>query len=383
MIRPYSSASYNRSFSNRGCMLDMPARSPQVGDYFLFDIADESVVIVRSEPETVHALLNVCRHRGSRVCTTASGHEQLLVCSYHGWTYQLDGALRGARHLDSAIDKNRYGLKRIQVEVLHGLIFVNFDENSVSFAPVRRDLDECLQPYRLERAKVAHKASYPINANWKLAVENYCECYHCAPAHPEYSQGHSRAVLRKEVEALRKQVIARGTEVGLTTHVVDCSWSDAGVVGIDRGFERYPLFDGFVTGSRDGNPVAPLLGDLTGYDHGATDIHIGPPTFFLAYCDHVVAYRFTPRTVQTCDCEITWLVNGEAKEGKDYNLDELTWLWDVTTVADKTIIENNQQGVNSRYYEPGPYTEMEEFTHRFVQWYLNVMSADNEIPAGK
>ena len=199
---------------------------PAVGDYFLFDIADESVVIVRSEPETVHALLNVCRHRGSRVCTTASGHEQLLVCSYHGWTYQLDGALRGARHLDSAIDKNRYGLKRIQVEVLHGLIFVNFDENSVSFAPVRRDLDECLQPYRLERAKVAHKASYPINANWKLAVENYCECYHCAPAHPEYSQGHSRAVLRKEVEALRKQVIARGTEVGLTTHVVDCSWSD-------------------------------------------------------------------------------------------------------------------------------------------------------------
>ena len=76
-------------------------------------------------------------------------------------------------------------------------------------------------------------------------------------------------------------------------------------------------------------------------------------------------------------------MNGEAKEGKDYNLDELTWLWDVTTVADKTIIENNQQGVNSRYYEPGPYTEMEEFTHRFVQWYLNVMSADNEIPAGK
>ncbi len=67
------------------------------------------------------------------------------------------------------------------------------------------------------------------------------------------------------------------------------------------------------------------------------------------------------------------MVNESAEEGKDYDLSALKWLWDVTTIADKEIIENNQAGVNSRFYEPGPYTEMEDFTRRFSDWYLEVM----------
>jgi len=87
----------------------------------------------------------------------------------------------------------------------------------------------------------------------------------------------------------------------------------------------------------------------------------------------VVLYRFTPTTVDTCDCDITWLVNESAVEGKDYKVDELTWLWDVTTIADKTIIENNQKGVNSRFFEPGPFSTFEAATGRFVDWYLKTI----------
>ena len=93
---------------------------------------------------------------------------------------------------------------------------------------------------------------------------------------------------------------------------------------------------------------------IKAYDGGATDLHLGPMTFGLAYCDHVVLYRFTPRGLRNTDCEITWLVNETAVEGKDYDRAELTWLWDVTTIADKEIIERNQAGVDSRFYEPGP-----------------------------
>ncbi len=82
-------------------------------------------------------------------------------------------------------------------------------------------------------------------------------------------------------------------------------------------------------------------------------------TFALAYCDHVVVYRFAPRGQYLTDCEITWLVNGSAVEGKDYTLADLIWLWDVTTVADKTIIERNQAGVDSRFYEPGPLSAVD------------------------
>jgi len=301
------------------------------------------------------------------------GHQKLLVCPYHGWTYQLDGSLRGARLTVPGFDKSKHGLKQIQLKILHGMIFINFDDKPVSFDPIEQDLDECLQPYGLGRAKIAHKQSYPMKANWKLAVENYCECYHCIPSHPEYAEAHGRSWPEKDVEELLEQVLAKGEKVGLSRHCVDKDWLKSGGVGNDRGFDRYPLLKGFVTGSRDGKPVAPLLGDIKDYDGGTTDIHIGPFTFYLAYCDHIVIYHFKPLTVDSADCEVTWLVNETAEEGKDYNLDELIWLWDITTLADKRIIENNQQGVNSRFYQPGPYSEMEDFVHELMDWYLDIM----------
>ena len=346
---------------------------PQAGDYFTYEIAGESVIVVNCGAGQVSALINVCRHRCSRICTAASGQARLFVCKYHGWTYELDGTLRGASHTFPGFDKSKYGLKRVQVRVFHGLIFISFDQNPVSFSVIESDLDAPLAPYRLAEAKVAHRQSYPIAANWKLAIENYCECYHCVPSHPEYSVAHGRAVPREEMEPELKAVFDRAESCGLTRHVVRNEWNASGGVGIDRAFDRYALFKGHVTGSRDGRPVAPLLGTIRGYDGGTTDMHIGPFTFFLAYCDYVVVYRFTPLTPDTCECEVTWLVRSDAEEGKDYRLEDLTWLWEVTTLADKRIIENNAKGVKSRFYEPGPYTQMEDFARRFIEWYLDAM----------
>ena len=148
---------------------------------------------------------------------------------------------------------------------------------------------------------------------------------------------------------------------------------EAPAFGADFSYDRYPLIREHVTGSEDGKALAPLLGDIREFDGGATDMQVGPVTFALLYCDHVVIYRFTPRTLDTADCDITWLVRGDAEEGKDYDIDKLTWLWDVTTIADKNIIERNQQGVNSRYYVPGPLSEMEDHTWKFLAWYLETM----------
>jgi Rieske 2Fe-2S family protein len=250
------------------------------------------------------------------------------------------------------------------------MIFVNFAAEAAPFAPIKKDLSECLRPYRLDQAKVAHRQSYPIAANWKLAVENYSECYHCAPAHPEYSRGHGLAVPPEEYYDALKEVMARAHTCGLSGKSVDHAYLAATHFGADSGYDRYPLIHGHVTGSRTGKPVAPLLGEIQDYDGGATDFQVGPVTFALAYCDHVVIYRFTPLSVDQTDCDITWLVNGDAKEGKDYDVTELIWLWDITTIADQQIIERNAEGVNSRFYEPGPYSLMEDFTARFVDWYL-------------
>ena len=293
---------------------------PKVGDYFLFNFANESVIIVRSSETEILALLNVCRHRGSRVCVEAKGQAARLTCLYHGWTYGLNGDLKAAAHMPEGFDKSALGLKKAHLRNLHGMLFVNFAENPSDFDVIESEMDECLAPYGLKNAKVAHREAYPIASNWKLAVENYCECYHCAPAHPEYSRGHSIAV-PADYEANIDAVMARASACGLSEKNVQKYFLHSGTADAGYAYERYPLIRGHVTGSKDGSPVAPLLGDLKDYDGGATDFQVGPITFALAYCDHVVIYRFTPLSVDQTECDITWLVNADAEEGKDYDLE--------------------------------------------------------------
>ena len=346
---------------------------PKIGDWFLFEMGDESVIIVRNGENEINALLNVCRHRGSRICLESSGCSKKLVCRYHGWAYELDGQLRNAAHMNEAFDKSEISLKRIHTELLEGMIYLNFASEPTSFEFVREGLLECLRPYRIDKAKVAHRQTFPINANWKLSLENYTECYHCAPAHPEYSRGHSLAKPETVPDERLEQVMSRAEACGLSQHQVNRTYMGAEGFGADYAYERYAMWRGHLTGSEDGQAVAPLMGEIKDFDGGTTDIQVGPVTFGLAYCDHIVIYRFTPVSLDKSECDITWLVNGDAVEGQDYDKAKLTWLWDVTTEADKRIIENNSKGVNSQFYEPGPLSEMEDYLGNFISWYLHTI----------
>jgi len=346
---------------------------PRVGDWFLFEMAGESVIIVRSQDNSVNALLNVCRHRGSKICLDKSGRSKKLVCRYHGWSYSLDGRLHSAAHMPDDFDKSAIKLKKIHTEILEGMVYINFSEHPAPFEPVREGLTGCLRPYRLDQARVAHRQTYAINANWKLSVENYTECYHCAPSHPEYTRGHSLAKPGSRSADLMEQVMSRAVACGLSEETVSRVYLDEPGFGNGYAYERYPMWRGHMTGSEDGQPVAPLMGEIKDYDGGTTDFQVGPVTFALAYCDYVVIYRFTPVSLNRSECDITWLVHGDAEKGKDYDKARLVWLWDVTTAADKRIIEYNAEGVNSRFYEPGPYSKMEEFTWKFMEWYLQAI----------
>jgi Rieske 2Fe-2S family protein len=92
------------------------------------------------------------------------------------------------------------------------------------------------------------------------------------------------------------------------------------------------------------------MGAFTEYDGGVTSIDFVPTSFFIAYPDHGVLYRFTPHTPATCSLEVVWLVKANAKEGVDYDLERVTWLWRVASKQDKRIVEDNQLDVNSRFY---------------------------------
>ncbi|MDF1727028.1 MAG: aromatic ring-hydroxylating dioxygenase subunit alpha [Sulfitobacter sp.] len=335
---------------------------PRSGDYLLFDILDESVIVCR-DGDRVRAFANVCRHRGSRLCREPSGNLRRFTCPYHAWAYGLDGSLVRARLLEKGHDD--LSLHAVAVEVLEGLIYVSLADDPPDFATLRATLTPLLTPFGLARTRIAHREQYPVQANWKLLIENYNECYHCSAAHPEFSRSHAIHLPDARVEPLNAAMAAKSAACGAPTALVE----EIGTGGVDHAYNRYALFDGFATGSEDGQPLAPRLGGLTGFDGGASDAYVGILNPMLIYCDHAVLYRFLPQDRDTCIQEIIWLVQEDAVEGRDYDRDRLTWLWDVTTRADKRIVEDNAAGIAGRHYRPGPLTIMERYVERFIIGY--------------
>ena len=343
---------------------------PNVGDYFLYNLLDESAIIVRTSDGSVQAYYNVCRHRGSHICKEAKGTVKRFVCPYHAWTYKLDGSLMSARGMPEDFDRGENGLHDCAMEVIGGMIFVNFSDSPESLENAKRDLAEPLEMYDFENMKVAAHKNYQINANWKVTLENYQECYHCSPSHPEYALMHTLTVDEDRFDKLQEPMMSRMEACGVKHMEIDKQFDNKDAGQEQYAYSRYALFEKYKTGSKSGEPVAPLLGNLKGFDHGASDINIGPLTYYLVYNDHVVVYVFTPTGFETSQCDLYWLVRGDAEEGKDYNVEDLTWLWHVTILADERIIIDNQKGINSRKYRAGPLAKMEYLIDKYATWYL-------------
>ena len=352
---------------------------PNTGDYFLYEVGEDSIIISRGADGEIHALMNICRHRGARVCEEHRGNRKTFVCPYHGWVYNIVGSMRVARHMerDEKFDTTKFGLKRARISEFEGMIFINCDPGAADFLPALNRIGPALTPYDLKNAKVAHSHIYTVHANWKLALENYLECYHCATSHRAYAKMHSLQEPESRTGELNKNMLARS---GAVTGIKDIAFNHYEAYTSSRSFgtcvytSRYALYDGYKTGSDGGKPVAPLMGDFKDYDGGCGDFQLGPLTFMLNYPDHCVLYRFTPRSLTSTDMEIVWFVRADAKEGVDYDKDAVSGLWHKTTQEDEYIITRNSEGVNSRFFEPGPYhPEFESCCLDFVAWYLEAM----------
>ena len=121
-------------------------------------------------------------------------------------------------------------------------------------------------------------------------------------------------------------------------------------------------------------PIAPLMGRQTKFDGGVSVFRREPFIFLAALNDHAVMFQFAPLAAEQTDVTLTWLVDANATQD-DVHVDRMLWLWDRTTVQDKILIERNAEGIRSRAYEPGPYTELEGMAARFVARYLQELPA--------
>ena len=357
---------------------------PKPGDYFTVPVDTDSIIVVRGENGLIHGLHNVCRHRGSIVCTEPVGHASRLVCPYHQWAYGLDGRLLACRGMQEDLDKSQFGLHRVHTREVEGLIFVSLATEPPPFEEAQATLGPILKPQGFRHAKVAKAVDYLVKANWKLVWENNRECYHCNVNHPQYIKANfdhynaddTAPRIREQMNTAAARSEKKWADAGLAVthkHTGMTQFPDA-KNNIWWSANRTALVDGWVSESMDGKQVAPLMGDYKDPDVGTLRVRTLPNFWNHSSCDHGVSTRLLPMGPQQTEVRVWWLVDGDAVEGRDYDLAKLMPFWQLTSEQDWLICERQQTGINSSVYQPGPYSTFKEYNvDSFVRWYLNVM----------
>jgi choline monooxygenase len=161
-----------------------------VGDYFTTMVADNPIIVIRGKDNAVRAFFNVCRHRGGPLSMEEAGNCSMLQCKYHGWTYTLDGMLRGVPKFDRTqlFDKKDYGLVPVALSEWEGLLFINLSKKNTPLSTIIQGITERIAPHRISSKKFFKRFTYEINCNWKVYVDNYLEGYHVPLVHPKLAK---------------------------------------------------------------------------------------------------------------------------------------------------------------------------------------------------
>ena len=304
-----------------------------------------------------------------------------FVCPYHQWTYGRDGELLSCRGMQENLDKSKLGLQPAQIREVGGLIFVSLADNPPEFESAAKLLGPMLRPQGLERAKVAKIVDYEVAANWKLVWENNRECYHCNLNHPQYIKANfdhynaddTSQRIQERIEKAVERSEQKWASAGLAVSHRTSGMTDFPSVepGCWFSANRTPLVEGFVSETLDGRQVAPLMGDYAEPDVGTLRVRTVPNMWNHSSCDHSVSTRLLPGGIARTLIRVTWLVDREAVEGRDYQVDDITPFWQMTSEQDWGLCEQSQKGVSSSRYVPGPFSTYKEYNvDAFVRWYL-------------
>jgi glycine betaine catabolism A len=360
---------------------------PEPGDYITVDLGRNSVLIVRDDDGAVQAFHNVCRHRGSRLCASHRGSAGNLVCPYHQWTYNTQGTLIHVEHMGTDFNKGQHGLQKVHVRSLEGLIFVCLSETPPNdFDEMAARLTPYMAPHHLRDCKVAAQVDIIEKGNWKLVIENNRECYHCVGNHPELTRSLYEYGFGYQPSPANAEGMARFRDIVATSHA---RWEAMGLPSseIDEldtrltGFRtiRLPL-DRAGQSQTMNSEVAckKLLGGLREPALGGLSFWTQPNSWHHFMSDHVVSFSVLPIDAGHTLVRTTWCVHKDAVEGVDYDVANLTSVWNATNDQDRFLVEETQVGVASGGYTPGPYSPYtEELVEKFCNWYVNRMRALN------
>jgi Rieske 2Fe-2S family protein len=321
------------------------------GDYLHVSVAGESVIIVRARADTLRAFYNVCRHRGSRLIDAAacSGHfDGAIVCPYHAWTYNLDGGLRAAPFVrfDEGCPKENFSLVPVQIEEWGGFIFLNLGEKPAP--PLLEQVGavaERLSRYPLHDLRRGAQLIYDVRANWKIIMENYNECYHCGPVHPE---------LCALVPAFR-QAGGAGLE-----------WND--------GIPHRPGAWTFTASGTSTRAPFPGLSEREKTHHKGEVVY--PNLMLSMAAEHVAAFTLWPIEPGLTRIACDFLFHPSETNKPDFDAADVVQFWDVVNAQDWKICESVHDGMGSRGFRGAFYSPMEDPSldiRRYLEKHLGVI----------
>jgi glycine betaine catabolism A len=325
---------------------------PEAGSYLMLDLLGESLLVVRTREGGIGCFHNVCRHRGSRLVIddpatsdaaglpcAAGRFKGSIVCPYHSWTYGLAGELRNAPFLTESdgLRKEQLPLFSVDVETWGGFVFVNLSRDGSGEPPERNlpaqlgEIPENLAHYPLSDLRTGGRITYEVESNWKCIVENFNECYHCGPVHPE---------LCEIVPAFRE---AGGGELdwengvphreGATTFTFSGTTERAPFPGLDEE-ERV---------RHKGELVYPNL-----------MVSVSP--------DHVAAFTLWPTEAGHTRIDCDFLFHPDEMAKASFDPSDAIEFWDLVNRQDWRICESVQAGMGSRVFRSGYYAPMEDWS---------------------
>jgi Rieske 2Fe-2S family protein len=336
--REYFDREMERLFARMWVYAGREEEVDRIGRFFLRELVGESIIVTRSATG-VNAFYNVCRHRGTRLCTDSDGaFSGSIQCPYHAWTYDLDGRLIGAPHMDEVphFRKEDYPLNRVAAGTWAGHVFINLDANAAPLTSQLGPLPGKFLSWRMEDLRLGKRIVYDVKANWKLIIQNYNECLHCPNLHPALNR--LSHYLSGENEPLQ------ATYMG----------------------GRMDLRPGVETLSMDGLCRRDLLPGLSDEDRRRVYYYAIFPNMLLSlHPDYMMVHSLWPiapdRTINVCE----WHFQPSELARAGFDASDAIDFWDMTNRQDWHVCELSQAGISSRAYRPGPYSNREDLLYAF------------------
>ena len=339
---------------------------PNPRDYKVVKIGTQGILILRDTEGTLRAFHNTCRHRGSILCTEEAGsvRGRRIVCPYHNWTYELDGTLVATpRQMETAgFDMKDYPLFDVAVDTWGGFLFVNLaGREAAPLSEALGDIPGQFTRYGFPDLRIGKRIILDVKANWKLLFENFSECFHCPPVHPELCE-------------------------------IVSAYRDAGAWGL-----RYDTAGNLLkelrprykpeaaTLTMDGTALIPPFKGLT--DEERQTLYIAqtfrPNLFLNVHPDYVNSHMMFPTGPESVRMVYDWLFEPESMRLPTFSLEHYVTLWDLTNRQDARNCQWQQEGIHSRELRHGNFVPQEVVCHQFNQWVLTRLGElEEQAPGG-